>query len=143
MAPVESEGSTAEKTSELTQAPTPQESTPVEPAPVERRLHPMDPKYTADSVSTNAANVLATPSVRHFSRQKGVDLGKLAPGSGKGGRIEKKDIEEYLKNGSSSSTSTSVKSQGSTEQDVVVELGRTRYGMWKAMTKVRIPALCI
>jgi hypothetical protein len=23
------------------------------------------------------------------------------------------------------------------EEDVVVELGRTRYGMWKAMTKVR------
>lgn len=57
------------------------------------RLHPLDPNYTPDASSTN---ILATPSVRHFSRTKGVDLGQLAPGSGKGGRIEKKDVEDRM-----------------------------------------------
>lgn len=98
-----------------------------------RRPHPLDPSYTPDAASTMSSNVLATPSVRHFSRQMGVDLGKLAPGSGKGGRIEKKDVEAYLARGA-------VGGEARVEdgKDVVVELGRTRYGMWKAMVKVRI-----
>jgi 2-oxoisovalerate dehydrogenase E2 component (dihydrolipoyl transacylase) len=98
-----------------------------------RRLHPLDPSYTPDAVSTSSSNVLATPSVRHFSRQKGVDLGKLVPGTGKGGRIEKMDVEAYLARGT---VGTGGKTRIEEEKDVVIELGRTRYGMWKAMVKV-------
>ena len=56
------------------------------------------------------------------------------PGTGKGGRIEKGDVEAYLAQGRTSTSKDMVK----TDQldDVVVELGRTRYGMWKAMVKV-------
>jgi 2-oxoisovalerate dehydrogenase E2 component (dihydrolipoyl transacylase) len=99
------------------------------------RLHPLDPNYTPDSMSTASSNVLATPSVRHFSRQKGVDLEQLAPGSGKCGRIEKKDVEAYLARG----TIGNVEGVGASAvdgKDIIVELGRTRYGMWKAMVKV-------
>ncbi|RDB27303.1 Lipoamide acyltransferase component of branched-chain alpha-keto acid dehydrogenase complex, mitochondrial [Hypsizygus marmoreus] len=96
---------------------------------VPRRLHPMDPNYV--SPGTGAENVLAPPSVRHFARQKGVDLAGLMPGSGKGGRIEKRDVEASLVQ---SPTTTGAQPIAS-GQDVVVELGRTRYNMWKAMTK--------
>lgn len=108
---------------------------------VERRRHPMDPEYKRDSTATNAEDVLATPSVRHFARQNGVDLGKLTPGGGKNGRIEKKDVESYLARGAAGpdhgSGAVDVH-QADTGADVVVELGRTRYGMWKAMVKVRV-----
>ena len=94
--------------------------------------HPLDPDNT--STSTRSDNVFAAPSVRHFARTNGVDLSSLVPGTGKGGRIEKGDVEAYLAQGRTSTFKDMVK----TDQldDVVVELGRTRYGMWKAMVKV-------
>ncbi|KAH7919221.1 CoA-dependent acyltransferase [Leucogyrophana mollusca] len=102
-----------------------------------RRLHPMDPNYTAEPATTNTENVLATPSVRHFAKQQGVDLVKLAPGSGRDGRIEKKDVEAFLSRASTRPDTSPVAGAVFTEAgaDAVVELGRTRYGMWKAMVK--------
>ncbi|KAI0033627.1 2-oxoacid dehydrogenases acyltransferase-domain-containing protein [Vararia minispora EC-137] len=85
-----------------------------------RRSHPLDPNV----------DVLALPSVRHFARQNGVDIALLAPGRGKGGRVEKADVEQYL--AGATPVSHSFTPSG---EDVVVELGRTRYGMWKSMTK--------
>jgi 2-oxoisovalerate dehydrogenase E2 component (dihydrolipoyl transacylase) len=100
-----------------------------------RHPHPLDPANTFQEKSINSDNVFAAPSVRHFARKNGVDLSSLVLGTGKGGRIEKGDVEAYLTHGHASST----KSATETDQleDVVVELGRTRYGMWKAMVKVR------
>jgi 2-oxoisovalerate dehydrogenase E2 component (dihydrolipoyl transacylase) len=86
----------------------------------------MDPNGTPASTHS----VLAKPSVRHFARRNGVDLELLGPGSGSGGRVEKGDVEAYLARGVGDMHAVS-------ESDVVVELGRTRYNMWKAMTKVR------
>jgi 2-oxoisovalerate dehydrogenase E2 component (dihydrolipoyl transacylase) len=98
-----------------------------------RRFHPLDPMNTGSKVD----NVFAAPSVRHLARQKGVDLALLVPGSGKDGRIEKADVDAYLRQGSVRSVPPSPpQAEG---QDVVVELGRTRYGMWKAMVKVSHP----
>lgn len=91
--------------------------------------HPMDPRSSPGANSNSP--VLAAPSVRHFARQNGVDLSQLAPGSGRDGRVEKRDIDDYL----AGATAVPLQADG---QDVVVELGRTRYGMWKAMEKVRI-----
>ena len=102
-------------------------ATPETTPPKKRKAHPLDPNAPQEekAVASGAENVLAMPSVRYFARRKGVDLVHLAPGSGKGGRVEKKDVEAYLTG-----------SRG-LAGDIVVELGRTRYGMWKAMTKVR------
>jgi 2-oxoisovalerate dehydrogenase E2 component (dihydrolipoyl transacylase) len=140
LAPVEHVSLPAEKSAESEMSSNSREDT-FEPVDLEdesheepvskRRLHPLDPNRPLDSLSASS-NVLATPSVRHFSRQKGVDLGQLAPGTGKGGRIEKKDVEAYL------ARSTPGQARVGDTQDVVVELGRTRHGMWKAMIKVRI-----
>ncbi|KIK41275.1 hypothetical protein CY34DRAFT_806216 [Suillus luteus UH-Slu-Lm8-n1] len=103
-----------------------------------RRLHPMDPNYSPPSShNANPENVLAKPSVRHYARQSKVDLSRLLSGSGRDGRIEKKDIDAFLSQQASSVSADCglAAPQAQAEQDVIVELGRTRYGMWKAMTQ--------
>ena len=97
-------------------------------ATLTRPFHPLDP----NNPNLKVGNVLAAPSVRHLARQKAVELSLLVPGSGKDGRIEKTDVEAYLSRGNAQS----IPSPQMEGQDVVVELGRTRYGMWKAMVKV-------
>ncbi len=136
---------------------------PSDKNPVARRPHPLDPNAlprpasesrkastsqpgtSSGSVTTaaraKAADVLALPAVRHFARESGVDVALLAPGSGKNGRIERIDVERYLSGAKSTSAleqPTAVPSSLPAEDDIVVELGRTRYGMWKAMEKARI-----
>ncbi|MDR3390026.1 MAG: dihydrolipoyllysine-residue acetyltransferase [Rudaea sp.] len=39
----------------------------------------------------------ASPSVRLFARELGVDLGRLGPGSGRKGRITKEDVQNFVK----------------------------------------------
>ena len=124
-----------------TQRPTSEApSQPLEPAairletpPTHRNLHPLDPtrKFNPCRLQPGHSDVSATPSVRHFARQNGVDLSAVGAGSGKGGRIEKKDIETFL----SLSTAPS-QSPEDLRKEIQVELGRTRFAMWKAMTKV-------
>jgi 2-oxoisovalerate dehydrogenase E2 component (dihydrolipoyl transacylase) len=112
--------------------PTPLEpvQAPTEAPATERRLHPLDPNRVPVPNATpgQGREVLAKPSIRHFARTKGVDINLLSPGSGSGGRVERRDVEAYLARGTERHTPT--------ESDVVVDLGRTRYNMWKAMTKV-------
>lgn len=121
------------------QAPPPPEPR-VEPSEVKaeppRRLHPLDPNYTTPVGRAGQENVLAAPSVRHFARVSGVDLAQLMPGSGKGGRVEKRDVEAHLSRASDPPVFQQTQAPVDLGQDVVVELGRTRYGMWKAMVKV-------
>ena len=100
-----------------------------------RGVHPLDPKYAPESGQARKENVFAAPSVRHLARQNGVDLGLLVPGSGKAGRIEKGDIEAYFARSTTTEQTTPL-TVADQQEDVVVELGRTRYGMWKAMVKV-------
>ncbi|EJD04583.1 CoA-dependent acyltransferase [Fomitiporia mediterranea MF3/22] len=103
---------------------------------VERNLHPLDPRAQAEHKS-EPLSVLALPSVRHFAKERGVDLTHLAPGSGKGGRVEKKDVEEFLARASSQGSThlAGPSIQERADNEVVVELGRTRHAMWKAMAK--------
>lgn len=102
--------------------------------------HPLDPTNTA-STSSMSDHALATPSVRHFARQHGLDISVLAPGSGREGRVEKKDVEAFIAKGriiSGSEAGPANQAVQAEDKDVLVELGRTRYGMWKAMTQVGV-----
>jgi len=106
-----------------------------------RRHHPLDPNKPAEPERSSPDNALAVPSVRHFAMKNGIlDLSKLMPGSGNNGRIEKSDVEAYLAGGATSIPQPTLSHPNVTPQgeDLVVELGRTRYGMWKAMVKVRV-----
>jgi 2-oxoisovalerate dehydrogenase E2 component (dihydrolipoyl transacylase) len=80
--------------------------------------------------------VLALPAVRNFARKCGVDIALLSPGSGRNGRVEREDIERYLASRKTVGEQPPVATTSlPADEDVVVELGRTRYGMWKAMEK--------
>lgn len=106
-----------------------------------RRPHPLDPNRPTDPIRPNSDVTLAVPSVRHFAVKNGIlDLSKLMPGSGKNGRIEKSDVEAYLAGTTTSASQPEISQATATPEgeDLIVELGRTRYGMWKAMVKVRV-----
>ena len=70
---------------EISKTPTPKqaESTPIE-------------KYVPAQSPQLGKPVLASPSVRRFSRELGCDL-KLVNGSGPKGRITQEDVQEYIK----------------------------------------------
>lgn len=126
----------------LSTGPTLIPSTDCSPRPITlRRHHPLDPNKPMEPVRSIPDEASAIPSVRHFAAKNGIlDLSKLMPGSGKNGRIEKSDVEAYLAGGTTSIPQSTLSQSDATLQggDLVVELGRTRYGMWKAMVKVRI-----
>ncbi|KAJ7473719.1 CoA-dependent acyltransferase [Mycena galericulata] len=97
--------------------------------------HPLDPSAPPLLMPT-LTHALATPAVRHHARTHGVDLAALTPGSGRGGRVERADVDAFLAAQSESAAGASgvggVETRG---EDVVVELGRTRAAMWRAMEK--------
>lgn len=129
---------TESSTQEVAKIALEENNVPPAPAPKQRRPHPLDPTASVTQ-SRESADVLALPSVRHFAKSKGVDLSLLVPGSGRNGRVEKKDVEAYLSR-SFELAAITVNTQEQAfqnESDAVVELGRTRYGMWKAMERVR------
>ncbi|KAF7375135.1 Dihydrolipoamide acetyltransferase component of pyruvate dehydrogenase complex [Mycena sanguinolenta] len=136
--PAEEVGTEQQQPKEETLLQSVPEPAPVPPpTPTPRRPHPLDPSFSPSSLASNSNSndVLATPSVRHFARTQGVDLALLAPGRGKGGRVEKADVEAYLAAGASSSTYGSAPTLTQFEEDTIVELGRTRVAMWRAMVK--------
>lgn len=107
-------------------------------------LHPLDPS-SAEKQAVHAGttiDVLATPSIRQLAKELAVNLNMIAPGSGKNGRIEKKDVEAYAGRPTGSETAAASQYQIGNHkpkgEESVVELGRTRYAMWKSMTKVGI-----
>ncbi|HOB60851.1 MAG TPA: dihydrolipoyllysine-residue acetyltransferase [Candidatus Competibacteraceae bacterium] len=59
---------------------------------------PVKAPAPADSAAeTSFAKVHASPSVRRFARELGVDLTRLAKGSGPKGRILKEDVQSFVK----------------------------------------------
>jgi pyruvate dehydrogenase E2 component (dihydrolipoamide acetyltransferase) len=76
-----------------TETEVPAEKTPAEPR---RRPAPAAPE-TAETVGTSAsARAYASPSVRKFARELGVDVG-LVKGAGRKGRILKADVTAFVK----------------------------------------------
>jgi pyruvate dehydrogenase E2 component (dihydrolipoamide acetyltransferase) len=71
--------------------PTPKKETPSTPTVVTRvEPVPAEPKDAVTSLPH------ASPSIRKFARELGVDLGRV-PGSGPKGRIQKEDVQAYVK----------------------------------------------
>ena len=76
------------------QAETPQEAEePAQPAPAPQTHRP-SPTAKIDEVKFSTAH--ASPSVRKFARELGVDLG-LVSGTGRKGRITKEDVKGFVK----------------------------------------------
>ncbi len=71
------------------------EPTPVAAAPAPKAA-PARPSPTAKIDEASFSKAYATPSVRKFARELGVDLGKV-DGSGRKGRITKEDVQGFVK----------------------------------------------
>lgn len=64
---------------------------PLPPAP------PVPPIREVPAPAARFATVHASPSIRRFARELGVDLARLAGGSGPKGRILKEDVQNFVK----------------------------------------------
>lgn len=85
------------------------EEKPAEPVKVEQaKAEPAKQKVeeskpiVVSAPVASAGKAHATPSVRLFARELGVDLAKLSQGSGRKGRILKEDVQAYVKKALSS-----------------------------------------
>ena len=55
-----------------------------------------EPAVAATAVADPHARVMTSPAVRRRAKEAGIDL-RLVPGTGPGGRIQRKDFDNYLK----------------------------------------------
>ena len=98
-------------------APMPTAAAPAPtPTPVDAPARIVTPATPSPVPSTNAANVStnkahASPSVRRFGRELGVDISKV-PGTGLKGRIQREDVQNFVK-GVMARVSTAAVAQGS------------------------------
>ena len=80
-------------------APPPETAVVAEPAPVVAKPAapaPVRQSPTAKIDEVSFSKAYATPSVRKFARELGVDLGQV-DGSGRKGRISKEDVQSFVK----------------------------------------------
>lgn len=86
---------------------TPDEEDPVEEASEETPAEATEETESTGVVATSDSNkmVLAMPSVRQYARENDVDISLVAP-TGKGGRVVKEDIDNYVENGGAEAVST-------------------------------------
>jgi pyruvate dehydrogenase E2 component (dihydrolipoamide acetyltransferase) len=81
---------------------------PVKPEPVKADETVAVPiPIAAETPAVNGAKAHATPSVRLFARELGVDLTKINNGSGRKGRILKEDVKNFVKQTLSSTNNAS------------------------------------
>ena len=69
-----------------------------ESAPAAEANAPVSAPAAASTAAASNREVLATPSVRKFAREEGVEIGQVQ-GSGKNGKITREDVENFKKNG--------------------------------------------
>lgn len=78
-------------------APAPQAEAPVaEPAAAAQPNRPPVPYHPSAGVQPTTGVVFASPSVRRLAREFGVDLSQVK-GSGRKGRIQKEDVQAYVR----------------------------------------------
>lgn len=102
IATVEVGESTAAATAETVATPAPVEpaptAAPVVEAPKVEPAKPVSTPIAAASIANNEGfKPHATPSVRLFARELGVDLSKIQNGSGRKGRILQDDVKNFVK----------------------------------------------
>jgi len=83
--------STTDEIQEVAEKPKPADAVPPKPVPTVPRP---SPTASIDEISFSKAH--ASPSVRKFARELGVDLGQVT-GSGRKGRITQEDVKGFVK----------------------------------------------
>ena len=78
-------------------SPAPKIESPEQSAPTEKTAAPVQATAPIDSLPPATGKSHASPSIRRFARELGVDLSKVG-GSGRKGRIVKSDVKAFVKN---------------------------------------------
>lgn len=110
-------------------APAPEKPKPTAPAPPAAQ-------QPVDEASFSKAH--ASPSIRRFARELGVDLGKVK-GSGRKGRITKEDVQQFVKSVMQGGTSTS--SSTGSGLPVMPEVDFSKFGPVEEKSLARIRKL--
>ncbi|WP_026602574.1 2-oxo acid dehydrogenase subunit E2 [Methylomonas sp. 11b] len=97
----------AEPAPPATPAPVEPTPAPVAEAPKAEPTKPAPAPATPVATSNEGFKAHATPSVRLFARELGVDLSKIQTGSGRKGRILQDDVKNFVKQVMASGGSTS------------------------------------
>ncbi|EFM12108.1 catalytic domain of component of various dehydrogenase complexes [Paenibacillus curdlanolyticus YK9] len=82
---------------------------PAAAAPAAAQAAPA-PTAAAQAPQASAALVLATPSVRKYAREKGIDITTVA-GSGKNGKVTREDIDAFASGGAAPAVATEAPAQ--------------------------------
>lgn len=130
----ESDAQAIQKSSERDSAGLQTPAPPGPPQPVSPSSIPKkDP-----SVQLSRHSSLATPAVRHLTKELGVAITDVA-GSGRDGRVLKEDVYQFAKqrdtSSEPSSTSPTSGSECGPQQETTVQLSNTKYQMFKTMTR--------
>jgi len=88
------------------------------------------------SKAESERRTLATPAVRHLTKQLNVDIADI-DGTGKDGRVTKEDVHRRASQATQGAQPTAVQDAGSTDtnEDKVVTLTPVQRAMFKTMTK--------
>ncbi|KAL8454025.1 hypothetical protein Emag_001597 [Eimeria magna] len=114
---------------EVEDSPSQSSETPPPPPPAEPKQDEAPPKQTQTSSSSNKSGEgLASPAVRRFAKEKGVDLSTVT-GSGPRGAITKEDVLKHLSSGPSSPTSSMNESVKVPHMNIGDEYDVTRLGV--------------
>ncbi len=92
------------------------------------------PAPVTPSVSQTASRLMVSPLARRVAREKSVDLSSIQ-GSGPGGRIVRRDIENVLSSGNI--RQTPIPSHVSTTSDETVLIGKFRQAIGRRMTEAK------
>ncbi|CAM3968129.1 2-oxo acid dehydrogenase subunit E2 [Saccharibacillus endophyticus] len=85
-----------------------------ESAPAAEAKAPVSAPAAASTSGAPNREVLATPSVRKFAREEGVELGQVQ-GTGKNGKISREDVENFKKNGGQAPAAASAPAAAASE----------------------------
>lgn len=109
------------RTEDTTKTPPP----PVETPEVKQQPAPVSPAPAKENASESQAksHIHASPSVRRFARELGVDVTKITKASGPKNRILKEDVKQFVKQSLSSSNA-----QGSSGIPAIPAVDFTKFG---------------
>ena len=105
-------------------APSPEPAKAVAPPVPQRPSADVAPVPATAASPTASGKTLATPAVRSYARESGVDINRV-PGSGKDGRVSKADIDAFLTGGAvapAALTFSTVASPGYPRADETVKI---------------------
>ncbi len=86
-------------------------------APQTAQEEPQEEVKAAAEGSKSKAEILATPSVRKYAREKGVDISKVQ-GTGKNGRITREDIDQFASGGQPAASAAEAKQDAAPQTTV-------------------------